>query len=144
MIFKWTQDLNAPSYQDALKIRQQVFIEEQGIDPELEIDDLEEGASHLVAYQDGLPLACARLLPLSQEEVKIQRVAVLSEKRERGIGRALMAECRRYSQEMGFKHLILHAQAGRERFYQLCGYQAEGDYFEEAGIPHLQMRLNLD
>lgn len=143
MKFKWPQDLNSQTYQDALAIRKAVFIGEQGVNPALEIDDKEKLARHLVAYRAGEPLACARLLPLSEETAKVQRVAVLKAQRDHGIGRELMAECQAYSQEQGFKELILHAQAGRENFYQLCGYQGEGDYFEEAGIPHLQMRLPL-
>ncbi|MCT4490464.1 GNAT family N-acetyltransferase, partial [Levilactobacillus parabrevis] len=64
-----------PVYQDALQIRKDVFIAEQGIDPQLELDGTDEDKMHYVGYEDDQPVTTARIDMLAGNRVKIQRVA---------------------------------------------------------------------
>ncbi|AMB99637.1 hypothetical protein AWM75_06420 [Aerococcus urinaehominis] len=85
MKFKWTNDLTDQCYQQAIDIRKKVFISEQGVDPDLELDENENACLHCVGYnKDGQPIATARLLPRTPDLIRIQRVAVLANYRHFG------------------------------------------------------------
>jgi len=118
-------------------IRTTVFVGEQGVPPEIEIDGRDPGCAHVVAESDsGGAVGTGRLMP----EGRIGRMAVLAAWRGRGVGaamlEALMAEARR----RGFRETYLHAQSHARDFYARHGYVVEGGEYLEAGIPHVHMR----
>ena len=88
---------------------------------------------------DGLPVACARLLPAG----KLTRMAVMPVFRRRGLGQALLQRVLRQAQEWGWSQIYLDAQLQALNFYAKAGFVVEGDTFLDAGIPHRRMRLNL-
>lgn len=119
-------------------IRRQVFVREQQVPETLEWDGLDTEALHLLAEDaDGAAIGTARLLPSGQ----IGRMAVLAEHRRQGVGRALLLELLRVSEAEGRARLFLNAQVGALPFYASLGFEAEGDVFEEAGIPHRRMQF---
>lgn len=132
----WTNDLDSKTYQDALKIRYEVFVEEQKVPEELEIDDLEEQSHHVVLYQDDQPLGTARIYHQGDGVYKIQRVAVLSTQRGHGLGAQLMQACEQKIQQLQGTKMILGAQLQALPFYEKLGYIVEGPEFMDAGIPH--------
>jgi predicted GNAT family N-acyltransferase len=130
-------------YEDALDVRRAVFVAEQGVPEEMEVDDHEDEATHFVAYdEDGEPIGAARLREYGPGVGKVERVAVLQSRRGEGVGAALMDAVEREARGR-FDDLYLHAQLPVEGFYAERGYEREGDEFEEAGIPHVAMRLSL-
>jgi predicted GNAT family N-acyltransferase len=121
-------------------IRREVFIDEQGVPEALEWDEHDADALHLLAtLADGMPIGCARLLP----DGHIGRMAVLSPWRGHGVGCALLAAAIRAAQAHGHTTLRLSAQVHAAGFYAAAGFFVVGEPYEEAGIPHVAMRLNL-
>ncbi|MBU2640294.1 MAG: GNAT family N-acetyltransferase [Thiobacillus sp.] len=119
-------------------IRRAVFIDEQGVPEALEWDEHDAAALHLLATEaGGSPIGCARLLP----DGHVGRMAVLPAWRGRGVGRALLAAAIRAAQAHGHTALQLSAQIHAAGFYADAGFVAEGEAYEEAGIPHVAMRL---
>jgi predicted GNAT family N-acyltransferase len=131
-----------PADRDRLaQVREAVFVAEQGVPRELEWDGEDAGASHWLAEDaGGNPIGVARLLPTGQ----IGRMAVLQPWRGRGIGARLLAAALGGARERGYAEVWLNAQISALPFYARQGFVAEGDGFEEAGIPHRRMRLTLD
>lgn len=129
------------SFRDRLKrIRQQVFTDEQHVPRELDIDGLDDDAIHFIALNEaGRDLGTARLLPTGQ----IGRMAVLADQRRRGIGRQLLDEAIAEATKAGLRRVFLHAQRHAEHFYRRSGFLPVGTEFIEAGIPHVEMVLDL-
>ncbi|MER2174766.1 MAG: GNAT family N-acetyltransferase [Carnobacterium sp.] len=144
MEFIWTTDLNSNNYKDAIKIRKKVFVEEQLVPPELEIDDLEDQTIHVIGYLENKAVSTARIYKKNTTTFKIQRVAVLMDFRKKNLGYELMMEIERYAKTKEFKTLMLDAQDHALTFYEKLGYQVEGEGFMDAGIPHHLMIKNLD
>jgi predicted GNAT family N-acyltransferase len=137
--------------QQALAVRRDVFIREQGIDEAIEIDEHDRDpvsvgtALHVLVLEDGQPVATGRLLLAAEGhgEPHIGRVAVLSSERGKGYGRAVMQALHDLAREQGYEAVVLSAQSHAVRFYELLGYEARGEEYTEAGIPHREMRLKL-
>lgn len=143
MNFKHTHQLNSQIYRDALSVRQAVFIEEQQIDPALEIDANEAQAIHFVGYHAALPVVTARLLT-EPGGYHVQRVATLKAYRHQQRANALFRELIAYARTHQQQYLILGAQDHALGFYQQLGFhQTKRPGFLDAGIPHHEMRLDL-
>lgn len=117
-------------------IRQQVFIDEQDVAPELEWDDEDAGATHFLISLGGHAVGTARLLPCG----RVGRVALLSEARGKGLGKVLMLAVMRHAQEQGLQQLELSAQTHALGFYRQLGFAVCSDVYLDVGIPHQTMR----
>ncbi len=129
---------DAAEMEQAWKLRRLVFIEEQGVPEEIEMDADDALAFHVLALDGETPVGCGRMVPYG-DAVKIGRMAVLREHRDEGIGREILAFLMDAARDQGFRKAILHAQLHAEGFYLKCGYLPVGQVFEEAGIPHRLM-----
>lgn len=131
---------------DAFAVRIAVFVEEQQIPREEELDDADASAIHCVAYLDGTPVAAGRLVisgePGSQYG-KIGRMAVLRQHRGRGLGAAVLAALEQEGAARGLREFHLSAQLTAKGFYDRLGYTPDGDIYDEVGIPHIAMRKRL-
>ena len=127
----------------AYAIRFKVFVDEQKVPEELELDEHDEGAVHLLALEDGLPVGCGRLV-FFEEYAQIGRVAVLREKRGGGFGKIICEGLLEIARESGAKKVILHSQCAVQEFYSRLGFVAEGEVFDDAGIDHICMALAID
>jgi predicted GNAT family N-acyltransferase len=129
----------------AYAIRYAVFIEEQGIPAELEIDEYDPIAKHALAFVDGRCVATARIYLDGQDpsKAKIGRMAVLKDFRGQGIGTALLGEAIRVGMMEGASLFELHAQQSAAPFYAKLQFKLDGAIFDEVGIPHQCMRLVL-
>ena len=119
------------------RVRETVFVEEQGVPPWEELDAYDETADHFLAEVDGAVVGTARLIA-KEGFAKIGRVAVLKEHRGKGIGRDLMI----LTMKAGFARfprLVLEAQVQVISFYEQLGFIAEGDVYLDAGIEHRLM-----
>jgi predicted GNAT family N-acyltransferase len=127
----------------ALAIRWTVFVDEQGVPPELERDDRDPAATHFLARLDGVPIGAARLVVTDGAVGLVGRVAVLRPLRSAGIGAAIMAGVEDRARTLGLTRLELHAQTYVRGFYARLGYAEDGTEYLEAGIPHVTMRKRL-
>ena len=122
------------------EIRHKVFIEEQGVDPKEEYDDLDPVCAHFLASVDGVPAGTARLFfPPDILYAKAQRVATLYSFRGHGVGRALMFALEDHAHASGVCEVRLAAQVSALAFYERLGYNAFGDVFMDANIEHRNM-----
>ena len=121
---------------DMTYVREVVFIREQGVSREEEMDGLDGECLHVVAHDEsGQAIGTARL----DSHGHIGRVAVLKEWRGKGVGNELMDAIVVRARKQGWKQVELNSQTHAAEFYQKLGFVAEGDEFEEAGIPHIKM-----
>jgi predicted GNAT family N-acyltransferase len=123
-----------------LDLRGTVFIQEQGVPEPRERDGLDVDCWHVLARDEtGVPIGCGRLTP----QHKIGRMAVLPEWRGRGVGVALLRELVARARAQGWPEVALDAQVSAIGFYEREGFIAYGDEFEDAGLAHRAMRLEL-
>lgn len=125
---------------DAICVRRRVFVEEQRVPMELEIDEYEDEATHFVAYIDGEPVGTARLRWKDHLTAKAERVAVMKPYRGNGIGKLLMQALEEEARRKNATSIQLHAQIQAQRFYERLGYKAYGDLFFDADIKHIAMK----
>lgn len=128
---------------DALAVRREVFIEEQGVPVHRELDGKDDRATHFVAYDDGEPVGAARLRQSGSTTGKVERVAVVEPRRGEGLGAELMAAVESAADEAGLEEIVLHAQVPVVGFYERLDYEVTSEEFEDAGIPHREMRKRL-
>jgi predicted GNAT family N-acyltransferase len=129
----------------AVALRMEVFVVEQGVDAEIEIDCRDDEAEHAVVFDasgDGSAVATARLLIVQGVGI-VGRVAVRKSARGTGIGAVVMQTIEDRARELELPVLELHAQLAAEGFYARLGYEAFGENYLEAGIPHVSMRKVL-
>jgi predicted GNAT family N-acyltransferase len=123
------------------RVRFAVFVDEQRVPPEIEIDERDESCVHVLAFVDAAAIGTGRI-DLAQNG-KIGRVAVLADCRGRGVGTALMQRLHAVARDQGLASVWCHAQLAAVPFYERLGYRSSGDVFEEAGILHKRMDRDL-
>src|SRR6056297_3205993 len=123
-------------------IRYAVFAVEQGVDVAIEWDEHETIAEHVLLVVEGRPIGTARVRRVD-DALKCERIAVRESARGAGWGDRLMDVCETIAQERGVDACVLHAQQRAAEFYRRQGYGVVSEPFEEAGIPHVAMRLEL-
>jgi predicted GNAT family N-acyltransferase len=128
---------------EAFPIRSEVFIKEQGVPAELELDEFDPSAKHALAYQGEKCIGTGRLVHLGNGQAQIGRMAILAPFRGKGAGKLILSELMDLAKLEGASSLILHAQVAAMPFYEKLGFQAEGSSYEEAGIAHRNMILLL-
>jgi predicted GNAT family N-acyltransferase len=128
--------------EQAWEVRRRVFIEEQHVPEQIELDADDAQAFHALALKGREPVGCGRMVPRG-EYVKIGRMAVLEGQRGQGIGRALLQFLMEHARRSGFRRAVLDAQAHAEEFYRKQGFISVGEVFEEAGIAHRRMERAL-
>ena len=126
--------------EEAVAIRHAVFVEEQRVPVELEIDEQDPVSVHALARDaSGRALGTGRLLP----DGHIGRMAVLAAARGTGVGSALLIALMDESRRRGGRETIVSAQTHAIAFYARHGFVTEGNEYDDAGIPHITMRCAL-
>jgi len=125
--------------EDICAIRYEVFVGEQNVPEELEIDGLDDEAKHVLAFVDGLPIGTGRIL----SDGHIGRVAVLKNYRGLGIGKLIMKELIKWAQDISLKKVWLSSQWHAHSFYLDLGFVCAGEIYIEAGIEHIKMYRTL-
>lgn len=120
---------------EASRIRFAVFVEEQRVPPEIELDAQDRACLHALAYLEGEVVGTGRLLP----DGHIGRMAVVRSSRGKGVGSAILQALIDAAKARGDGAVALSAQTHAVEFYRRHGFTAEGEVYEEAGIPHQAM-----
>lgn len=121
------------------QIRTEVFVEEQNVPPEREIDEFDKTATHFIAYDGEFPVAAARLRFTEDDYGKLERICVLKSQRGKSLGKKLMLKMEEEIKNRGFHKAKLNAQTHAQDFYQKLGYEVTSGEFLDAGIPHVTM-----
>ena len=131
----------ATTKEDILKcmvVRGIVFIEEQEVDWEGEIDSFEDASTHVLGEVDGQPVAAGRLR-MVDGWAKLERIAVRPKWRGRGLARDVILCLLDQAKDQGATRYKLHAQVYLKDLYEQYGFQQEGEIFSECGIDHILM-----
>ena len=127
----------------AFEVRRQVFVEEQGISEDIELDDYDREALHMVVKDGEKVIGTARVLFLSANQAKLERMAILKPFRRKGIGSRIIAFLNKELRNRQINQVFLHAQYPIVAFYKSCGFKESGSPFWEAGIRHIKMQGRL-
>lgn len=121
-------------------VREQVFIKEQQIDPEIEFDGLDTQAVHVLVVDSEQPLGTGRILA----DGHIGRIAIMKAARGQGLGVKVVQALVEYAKQQGYPRVDLGAQTHAVDFYRKLGFTPYGDEFMEANIPHQAMEQMLE
>ncbi len=124
-------------------IRITVFQEEQGVDPALEFDGKDEISQHLIAYLNQQAVGTARIRYLDNKTAKLERLAVLSTARGKGIGQQIMEKALEIIACKNIQEVVIHSQEYIKDLYEKLGFVQEGEIFIEADISHVRMKKKL-
>ncbi len=138
MIYGMYIDGKDKKVEDAFFVRKKVFVEEQGIDPIIDFDNLDREAIHVVVYEDEQPVGTGRLI-YKDNAYFLGRVCVLSEFRKKSYGDLIVKMLLDKAFRIGVNKVYCHAQLEVKGFYEKIGFKAYGKSFEEAGIDHIHM-----
>ncbi len=122
----------------AYQIRIKVFVLEQGVPKEIELDEYDAVAHHVVAFRDTQAVGCGRVF-VEEGKAKLGRIAVLQKERKKGIGKEICEELIAIAMEKGAREMVLNSQITAVGFYQKLGFREIGETFMEAGIEHIKM-----
>lgn len=128
---------------DAKKIREEVFMNEQGF--KNEFDEIDNKAAHIVLYSDdNMPIATCRVFQSEESGTyTFGRLAVRKEYRGNSLGSLLIKEAEKYVAQKGGKELVLHAQCRVVDFYKKSGFTEFGEIGEDEGCPHIWMKKSV-
>jgi len=126
--------------QEAFEVRRQVFVREQGISEDLVFDGHDREALHMVVKDGERVIGTARVQFLTDNQAKLERMAILKRYRRKGIGKGMLLFLDAVWKDKQVQQVIIHAQLEVVPFYKLCGFDEFGLPFQEAGIKHIEMR----
>ena len=126
----------------AIGIRFRVFVDEQSVPPEIELDEYDAQATHAIAVEGGQAIGAGRMY-LENGAAHIGRMAVDLAHRRRGVGGLVLRFLEEEAKVQGGTEIVLHAQEYVKAFYAAHGYTEHGDTFMEAGILHVEMRKRV-
>jgi predicted GNAT family N-acyltransferase len=138
----WT----SPEAEAAKAIRFAVFVDEQHVPAELELDDIDSIATHVLATDaEGIACGTGRLYPdpADSARAKVGRMAVAKSARRTGCGAAMLSALLEIARQQGYQQAILSAQAHAVPFYEKFGFKIQGPLYDDAGIPHYTMQRKL-
>jgi predicted GNAT family N-acyltransferase len=126
----------------ALKLREEVFCDEQGVPLEADLDGLDDEALHVIASESGELVGTCRIVR-DGTTARFGRLCVRRDARGRGLARALLDQAEVQARAAGAQRMTLHAQTSALGLYRRAGYESEGEPFDEEGIEHLRMSRSL-
>ena len=127
----------------AIAVRFRVFVSEQSIPPEEELDQADATSSHAIALVEDTVVGTGRLIRQDPSTGQIGRMAVDREWRRRGVGGQILLYLEDLARTRGMTLTVLHAQEYAKAFYAAHGYQQHGEVFLEVDIPHVEMWKDL-
>nr|WP_100374598.1 GNAT family N-acetyltransferase [Bacillus sp. FJAT-45037] len=133
---------NQSQLDDAYSVRMNVFVDEQNVPKEEELDQYDETATHFVVYNGNEVVGAARLRQV-ETYAKMERVCIAKEVRGTGVGKILMKQMEAEAKDQKLSTSKLNAQTQAVPFYEKLGYTVISEEFLDAGIPHVTMTKAL-
>lgn len=133
---------NKDELEKTFEIRTTVFVKEQNVPIDLEMDGLDKEAEHFIAHIDDKEIGCARIRT-KNNFAKLERIAILKEYRNMGFGKQLTKFLIEHCKKNKFDEIRLHSQIYVSDFYKKLGFKPVGENFFEAGIEHVEMHMRL-
>jgi predicted GNAT family N-acyltransferase len=134
---------NKSEIDKVFEIRTNVFVKEQKVPPDLEIDGLDSESEHFVVYLDNKIIGCARIRT-KNNFAKLERIAIIKEHRNKGFGKELTKFLIDYCKQKKFDEIRLNSQIYVSDFYKKLGFKSKGKNFFEAGIEHIEMYMKIN
>ena len=130
---------------EALEIRRIVFIEEQGVSEQRELDEYDKEATHVILKinENAVGTARFRFIDKEKQKIKIERMAILKEFRGKGFGEEIMIFIEQCARIRNIKELVTHSQWHARGFYEKVGFKQHGKKFMDADIGHIEMTKEL-
>lgn len=125
--------------EEAFSVRRKVFVEEQGVPLNLELDEHDRSAVHFVVYSENGPIGAGRIREINEHIGKVERVCVMKDFRGKHLGNLIMNALEEYANSAGFEKIVLNAQSYAVPFYEKLGYVITSPEFMDADIPHRAM-----
>lgn len=127
--------------EDIKKIREEVFIKEQGFQEEF--DEIDNIATFVLVKYDNIPIATSRVYKSGIDEFYIGRVAVLKEYRYLKVGMKMLEILEGEIKRLNGKKIIVSSQVRAQGFYQKCGFELFGDTYLDEHVPHIMMKKEI-
>jgi predicted GNAT family N-acyltransferase len=144
---EWMRVETAEQLREAFAVRMEVFVKEQGVPADIELDEYDESPAacrHYIVRSGGETIAAGRYRTYEPGLAKMQRIAVVKSRRGAGVGSFLLKAMEEEAKGEGYRAAILDAQCSAEPFYVRLGYETVSEEpFLDAGIPHVRMRKRL-
>jgi predicted GNAT family N-acyltransferase len=137
-MFQFEIALNPTDIQNAFHVRREVFVVEQKVPEEMERDEFDKKAIHVIAKDGNQVVGTGRLI-IEGNNGHIGRLAVEKRYRHKDIGTGMMMKFEEEARKRNLSELYLHAQASAQKFYDVLGYVPRGEKFDEVGIEHVEM-----
>lgn len=134
--------LNEDNINLAFDIRKQVFIKEQNVPEEIEIDGSDKDAKNMILTINNKSIGTGRLIVID-DKMYVGRVAILKEHRKKGYATHLINFLLNEAKNMGYNEVFIHAQSYAKDFYEKLGFKKFGEEFLEANIPHVNMKITF-
>lgn len=128
--------------EQAYHVRMDVFVEEQHVSPDIELDEHDATAIHFIGYDGEIPISASRLRFIDNYG-KLERICVLKEHRGKSYGSLMIETMEANVSNKGYSKVKLNAQTHAIDFYQRLGYETVSGEFLDAGIPHVTMIKTL-
>ena len=139
---KVKEALTKEEIKDAFEVRKCVFVDEQKIPMEIELDQFEDSAKHVIGYYEGKPVAAGRMR-IVDNFAKLERICVIKSYRKYGMGRLIIEKLEKLAKGDDMNQAKLHSQIQAVKFYEKLGYKKVSDVFMEDNIPHVIMMKSL-
>ena len=139
---KVKEALTKEEIKDAFEVRKCVFVDEQKIPMEIELDQFEDSAKHVIGYYEGKPVAAGRMR-IVDNIAKLERICVIKSYRKYGMGRLIIEKLEKLAKGDDMNQAKLHSQIQAVKFYEELGYKKVSDVFMEDNIPHVIMMKSL-
>ena len=124
---------------DAIRIRADVFVIEQGLKPGWKPDEEDKNSMHFIAIIDDKTVATARMREIKNKEFKIERMSTIKEFRNKGIAKGLANFMVQYANKLNAKKIWMQSQVRVQKFYEKCGFKAMSQPYNLYGIEHIDM-----
>jgi len=131
---------NKKGLNQVINIRKAVFVQEQKVPINIEMDEHDNESEHFIAIMEGKPVGCARVRTF-ENYIKLERIAVLKEHRGNGFGKQITNFLIKYYKKKNIDEIRLHSQISVADFYTKLGFKKRGEIFSEADIEHIQMYI---
>jgi len=140
---EWKRVETTDQLREAFEVRMEVFVKEQGVPADIELDEYDESPAssrHYIVITERETIAAGRYRLYEPGVAKMQRIAVLKKCRGTGVGSYLLTAMEDEARKEGYRISMLDAQCAAEPFYRKLGYETVSDEpFLDAGIPHVRM-----